>query len=66
MVKKKSFLGEIFKPMFGWTKIRLWEFSGDWWGSPDKKDDRVAKDKEGNLYSWDGYKQYWRKQERKK
>jgi len=64
MAKKKSFLGEVFKPFIGYTKIKLTPFSGDWRVHLEllnKKDDRVAKDKEGNLYTWESYRALWRK-----
>ena len=64
MVKKNSFLGEVFKPFIGFTKIKLTRFSGDWSirsSQSKKKDDRVAKDKEGNLYTWASFRALWEK-----
>lgn len=61
-------MGEVFKRGFGFRKIRMWPFSGEQWFSGlegrDKKDDRVAKDKEGNLYSWESYRSLWVKKKK--
>jgi len=61
MAKKKSFMGEVFKPFIGFTRIKLTRFSGDWTLQKRKTDDRVAQDKEGNLYTWESFRALWRK-----
>jgi len=51
-LSKGWFSGEIFKPSFGFTRIKLQYVTRE-----------TARDKKGNTYTWHSYKAYWRKDE---